>query len=204
VYGLGWFPIHHILDFARIYGDTILGNSVPREFHTLQPKFTFGELSIKLVISQTLKDNLEMFGMLLLVFGIDKDIIDKDHYKFFELHHEHGVHEVHEVGWGIRETKRHYQELVKTITSGEGSFRNVTRLNFDLMVTRMKVDLGENSGSIQLIKKNIDSGKRIFVLDVHCIERSVIHTQPQATIFLLDKENGATPRRRARVNITLI
>jgi hypothetical protein len=72
------------------------------------------------------------------------------------------------------------------------------------MVTRTKVDLGENSGSSQLIKKNIDSGKRIFVLDGHCIERSVIHTQPQATIFLLDKESGATPSRRARANITLI
>jgi hypothetical protein len=131
--------------------------------------------------------------MLLLVFGIDKDIIDKDHYEFVELHHKHGVHEVHEVGWGIRETKGHYQELIKTITSGEGSFRNVTRSNFDLMVTRTKVDLRENSGSSQLIKKNIDSGKRIFVVDGHCIERSIIH-----------KESGATPRRRARANITLI
>jgi hypothetical protein len=62
----------------------------------------------------------------------------------------------------------------------------------------MKIDLGENSGSSQLIKKNVDSGKRVFVLGGHCIEWSVIHTQPQATIFLLDKESGATPRRRAR------
>jgi hypothetical protein len=156
------------------------------------------------MISQTLKDNSEMFSMLLLVFGIDKDIIDKDHYEFVELRHEHGVHEVHEVGWGIHETKGHYQELVKTIASGEDSFRNVTRSNFDLMVTRTKVDLGENSGSSQLIKESIDSRKRIFVLDGHCIERSVIHTQPQATIFLLDKESGTTPRRRTRANITLI
>jgi hypothetical protein len=72
------------------------------------------------------------------------------------------------------------------------------------MITRTKVNLGENFGSSQLIKKNIDSGKRIFVLDGYYIERSVIHTQPQATIFILDKESGATPRRRARANITLI
>jgi hypothetical protein len=141
VYGLGWFPIHHLLNFARIYGDTILGNGVPQEFHTLQPGFAFGELSVKLMISQTLEDNSEMFGMFFLVFGVDKDIIDKDHYEFVELHHKHKVHEVHEVGWGIRETKGHYQELVKTITSGERGFRNVTRSNFDLMVTRTKVDL---------------------------------------------------------------
>jgi hypothetical protein len=123
-----------------------------------------------------LKDNSEMFGMLFLIFGVDEDIIDEDHYEFVELRHKHGVNEVHEVGWGICETKRHYQELVKTVTSRESGFRNVTRSNLDLMITRMKVDLGENFGSSQLIKKNIDLGKRTFVLDGDCIERSVLHT----------------------------
>jgi hypothetical protein len=130
-----------------------------------------------------------MFGMFFLIFGVDEDIIDKDHYEFVELRHKHRVHEVHEVGCGIRETKRHYQELVKTVTSGESGFRNVTRSNFDLMITRTKVDLGENFGSSQLIKKNIDSGKRIFVLDGDYIERSVIHTQSQVTIFLFDEQS---------------
>jgi hypothetical protein len=42
-----------------------------------------------------------MFGMLFLIFGIDKDIINKDHYEFVELLNKHGVHEVHEVGWAF-------------------------------------------------------------------------------------------------------
>jgi hypothetical protein len=116
--------------------------------------------------------------MLFLIFGVDEDIIDKDHYELVELHHKHRVHEVHEIGWGICETKEHHQELVKTITSGESSFRNVTRSNFDLVVTRTKIDLGGNFGSSQLIKKDFDSGQRIFVLDGHCIEWSVVNTQP--------------------------
>jgi hypothetical protein len=145
-----------------------------------------------------------MFGVFLLAFGIDEDIIDKDYDEFIELRHEHGVHEVHEVGWGISESKRHYQELVKTITSGKGSFSNVARSNLDLVITRMKVNLREDFGTSQLIKKNIDSGKRVFVFDGDCIEWSVIHTHPQATIFLLDKESRATPRSRAWANITLI
>jgi hypothetical protein len=82
VYGLGRFPIYHLLDFARIHKDTIFRNSVAQKLHTIQPEFTFGELCIKLMISQTLKDNSEMFGLLFLVFGIDKDIIDEDHYEF--------------------------------------------------------------------------------------------------------------------------
>jgi hypothetical protein len=80
----------------------------PKNFHTIQPEFAFGELGVKLMISQTLQDNSEMFGMLFIVFGIDKDIIDKHHYEIVELHHKHGVHEVHEVGWGICETKGHH------------------------------------------------------------------------------------------------
>jgi hypothetical protein len=70
--------------------------------------------------------------------------------------------------------------------------------------TRTKIDLGENFGSSQLIKKNIDAGKRIFVLDGYCIERSVVNTQPQTTIFLFDKESGTTPRRRTWGNVALI
>jgi hypothetical protein len=77
MYGFGWFPIHYLLNFARIYGDTIMGNGVPQEFDTFQPEFTFGELSIKLMISQTLKDNSEMVGVFFLALRIDEDIIDK-------------------------------------------------------------------------------------------------------------------------------
>jgi hypothetical protein len=73
-----------------------------------------------------------------------------------------------------------------------------------LIITKTKIDIEENSGSSQLIKKNINSGKRIFVPDGHRIERSVIHTEPQATILLFDKESGTTPRRRARENATLV
>jgi hypothetical protein len=142
--------------------------------------------------------------MLLLIFGEDEDIIDKDHYKFVELRHKHGVHEVHEVGWGICETKGHYQELVESVTSGESSLRDVTRSNFDLVITRTKINLGENFGSSQLIKKNINLGKRIFVLDGYCIEQSVVNTQPQATIFIFDKESWTTPRRRTQANVALI
>jgi hypothetical protein len=35
-----------------------------------------------------LQDNLKMLDMLLFIFGVDEDIIDKDHYEFVELHHK--------------------------------------------------------------------------------------------------------------------
>jgi hypothetical protein len=54
VYGLGSFPIHHLLYFARIYGYAFFGNSVPQEFHTIQPKFAFGAISIEFALTQML------------------------------------------------------------------------------------------------------------------------------------------------------
>jgi hypothetical protein len=96
---------------------------------------------------------------------MDENIIDKDHDKFIELRHEHGVHEVHEVGKRISESEGHNQELVKTITSGKSGFRNIARSNLDLVVARTKVDLREDFGTSQMIKKNINSGKRVFVFD---------------------------------------
>jgi hypothetical protein len=145
-----------------------------------------------------------MVGVLFLALRIDENIIDKDHDKFIELRHEHEVHEIHEVGGRISESERHDQELVKTITSGKSGFRNVARSNLDLVVARMKIDLREDFGTSQLIKKNVNSGKRVFVFDGDRIEWSVIYAHSQATIFLFDEEGCATPRRRARANITLI
>jgi hypothetical protein len=204
MYRFGWFPIHHLLNFTRIYGNTIVGNGVPQEFDAFQPEFTFGEFSIKLMISQTLKDNSEMVGVFFLVFRIDEDIIDKDHDKLIELRHEYGVHEVHEVGRCVSESEGHDQEFVKTITSGKSGFWNIAWSNLDLVVARTKVNFREDFGTSQLIKQNINSRKWVFVFDSDCIERSIIYAHPQATIFLFDKESRATPRRRARANVALI
>jgi hypothetical protein len=106
-----------------------------------------------------LKDNSEMIGVIVLALRIDENIIDKDHDKFIELRHEHGVHEVHEVGRSISESEKHDQELVKTITSGKSGFRNIARSNLDLVVARTKIDLRKDFGTSQLIKKNINSGE---------------------------------------------
>jgi hypothetical protein len=88
MYRLGWLPIHDLLHFARIHGDTILGDSVTQEFHTIQPELTFGELSIEFVISQSLQDNTKMLHMLGFALGINENIIDEDHYELVQFIHE--------------------------------------------------------------------------------------------------------------------
>jgi hypothetical protein len=108
VYGHGWFSVHHLLYLARIHRYAFFGNSVSQELHTIEPEFAFGEFSIEFVISQMLQNNSNMFDMFFHILGIDQDIIDKNYYELVKLSLEYRVHEIHEVGWGIGETKRHH------------------------------------------------------------------------------------------------
>jgi hypothetical protein len=88
MYRLGWLPIHDLLHLARIHGDTILGNSVTEEFHTIQPKFTFTEFGIEFVTSQSLQDNTKMLRMFGFALGINENMIDEDHYELIQFIHE--------------------------------------------------------------------------------------------------------------------
>jgi hypothetical protein len=88
MYRLGWLPIHDLLQFDRIHRDTILGNSVTQELHTIQLEFTFKEFGIEFVILQVLQNNKKMFRMLGFILGIDKDIINEYHYQLVQFIHE--------------------------------------------------------------------------------------------------------------------
>ena len=59
-----------------------------QEFHTIQPKFALGEFGMELVIPESLKNNAEMLSMLLLIFGVDEDVIDENHHEFVKLEHK--------------------------------------------------------------------------------------------------------------------
>jgi hypothetical protein len=59
------------------------------------------------MVSEALENNMQMFSMVLLILGINKNVIDKNHDKLVKLRHKNRIHEIHEVGRSICETKRH-------------------------------------------------------------------------------------------------
>jgi hypothetical protein len=65
----------------------------------------------------------------------------------------------------IGESKRHNQILIQPVPGRKGGLRNILRMDLDLMVTRTKIDLGKDSCTDKLIKKNVDAGQQILVLD---------------------------------------
>jgi hypothetical protein len=77
-------------------------------------------------------------------------------------------------------------------------------MNFDLMVARPQINLGEYLGFGELIKNNIDARKRVFVLDSNSIKRSIIYAHAKRLILLLHQDSRTTPRRRTRLNQTFL
>jgi hypothetical protein len=56
------------------------------------------------------------------------------------------------------------------------------------MIARSKINLGKDLGTSQLIKKNINAGQRIFILNCHRVEWTIVNAHPQTTIFFSQTE----------------
>jgi hypothetical protein len=59
------------------------------------------------MVSEALENNVQMFNMVLLVLGINKNAVDENHNKLVKLWHKNRIHEIHEVGGSVCETKRY-------------------------------------------------------------------------------------------------
>jgi hypothetical protein len=62
------------------------------------------------------------------------------------------------------------------------------------VIDRLQIDLAEELGSIELIKKIINLGDRVSVLDNDFIQVSIINTKLPHPIPLLDQHNWALTR----------
>jgi hypothetical protein len=66
----------------------------------------------------------------------------------------------------IGDSKRHNQILIQPIPGGEGSLRDVFRIDLGLMVTRMEIDLQKDLRTGKLIEKDVDAGNGYLFLIV--------------------------------------
>jgi hypothetical protein len=65
---------------------------VTKKRYFLQPKYTFAELDIELMVTESLQDNTKVLLMLFFILGVDQDVVNEDHDKLVQLRHEYRVH----------------------------------------------------------------------------------------------------------------
>jgi hypothetical protein len=58
---------------------------MPNKSHFLEPKLALAKLGIETMITELLKNNANMLGMLFLGLGEDKNVIDENHHKDIKL-----------------------------------------------------------------------------------------------------------------------
>jgi hypothetical protein len=114
--------------------------------------------------------------MLFFARVIDQDVVNEDNDKLVQLRHEYRVHQVHKMCRSIGEPERHNQILIQPVPSGEGGLRNVFQADLNLMITRMKINLGKDFSIGKLVKKNVDAGQWIFILDGDGIQGLIVNT----------------------------
>jgi hypothetical protein len=86
-----------------------------------------------------------MFGFCL---GVNQNVVNEHYEKLVEILHEHFIHEVHKIGGGIGQPKRHHGVFIQSVTGGESGFGDIRLSYFQLMVFSSEINLRENSSSI--------------------------------------------------------
>jgi hypothetical protein len=117
------------------------------------------------MVVKSLQDNTKVLLMLFFILGVDQDVINENHDKLVQLQHEYGVHQVCEICRSIGESKRHNRILIQPIPGGESTLRDVFWTDIDLMVTQTEIDLRKDLCTDKLVKKDVDAGQWVLVLD---------------------------------------
>src|ERR1041385_7698828 len=134
-----------------------------------------------------------MLDMLFFGLRIYQDIVNEHHHKLVEVLHEYLIYEVHEISWGIGKSEGHHSVLEQTIACREGCLGDVRLTDLQLVVSGPQINLGEDSGSVQLVEQILDLGERILVLDGYFVQLTVVHTHAYGAVSLVHKENWRTP-----------
>jgi hypothetical protein len=87
----------------------------------------------------------------------------KIYYGPLALGHDQAIQE--DLFWGIRQTKGHDQSFKKTSFGFERSLPYICLFYWDFVVVRIYINLVEVLGSLELVKKAINSVSWVLVLD---------------------------------------
>src|SRR3954462_12672170 len=63
--------------------------------------------------------------MLFLRLREDKNVINEDNNKLVQIFHEDLIHEIHEVSWGIGQSKGHDRALIQAISGYKCRLQNI-------------------------------------------------------------------------------
>ena len=106
------FPIHNCRHLLRINSDALGRDDVTKVKNFIKPKLTFGKLCIKLILSELVEHQSQMFCMIFLILGEDQEMIEIHQDEFIGIGVEDEIHHARERRRSVDENKRHYSVFI--------------------------------------------------------------------------------------------
>ena len=145
------------------------------------------------MLSEFVKHQSQMLGMILLILGKDQDIIEIHQDEIICVRVEYEVHHARERWRSVDKAERHDSIFIRTIACSECCLGDVFSTNANLMIAHTEVKLGEYVGTFKLLEKLIDVGKWVLVLYGLLVQWAVVDTKLVHAILLHNKKNTTTP-----------
>jgi hypothetical protein len=135
-------------DFGGVGGDTVLGDDVAYEVDGRDGKGAFGGVGKEMMVLEELEGGGEVAGMVFLVLGEDKDVVEVDDDEVVKVGAEDIVHEALEGGGGVGEAEGHDRVFEVAVAGAEGGLVDVLFGDPDLVIAVPEVDFGEDGGAV--------------------------------------------------------
>ena len=185
---VGDWPIDNGGNAFWIHCDAVGRNDKAEEFCFSDVKFALLELCIKTVIEEALKDLTNMLDVLLMsTVSVNKDVVQIGDTEFVEEFAQDVVNIGLKGCWSVAETKGHDQIFEVTISGAESCFVFIAFSNTHSMKGVTNVHTSELLCISDSVHDLGGEGYRIPIFDGHPVERSVIHTETQTTIWFLNE-----------------
>ena len=105
---------------------------------------------------------------------VNKNVIKENKNKFPKVGIQEFIHETLEGRWSIAKPKRHHQELIMAIMSFESGLWNIFFLHPNLVITRTKIQFGEETSTLELIQHIINDKNEKLILNGQFIKGTKI------------------------------
>ena len=123
----------------------------------------FAEFGIQFVLPQNLQDLPQVLLMFFRGFAEYQDVIQVDNDTPIQEGMEDVIHELHEGGWCICQTKWHDSKFEVAVASAEGCLWNVLFCYAYLVIAAAQVNFGEDFGTLNSVQELINAGQWISV-----------------------------------------
>jgi hypothetical protein len=115
-----------------------------------------------------------VFVMVMSVLREDEDVVEVEYNEDVSHVLKDVIHEVLECCWSIRQSEWHDKVFERPIAGAKGCLPFLTRCDLNIVITRMKIKLGVDVRTFELVNEIRNEGYGVLVLSCETVQASIV------------------------------